>query len=295
MKEKHFGPVWFIPGENGGKYPFCHSIYVEGDGVLIDPSSNRQRLAQLKIEPVVKEVWLSHWHEDHFMHLDLFDDRPFKISQIETPPLADLDTFLDWYGLDVPEYRDQWRQILLEQFRFRPRVPSGVFEGASVLELESVTVDIIPCPGHTPGHQAFFFREPAILFLGDYDLGKFGPWYGDLGSSIDQTISSIQLLRRIPARTWISGHENGLFENDPGEEWDRYLSIIAERERKLLEYLSRPRTLEEIVSQWIVYQKEREPAAFFAFGEKAIMSKHLDQLLRQGMIKKEGDRYLIRG
>ena len=35
---QQFGPVWFIPGENHGKYPFCHSVYVEGAGVLIDPA-----------------------------------------------------------------------------------------------------------------------------------------------------------------------------------------------------------------------------------------------------------------
>ena len=39
IAEKHFGPIWFIPGENKGKYPFCHSIYIEGPGILIDPAS----------------------------------------------------------------------------------------------------------------------------------------------------------------------------------------------------------------------------------------------------------------
>jgi len=44
MEEKHFGPVWFIPGENKGKYPFCHSVYIEGECILIDPASDRNRL-----------------------------------------------------------------------------------------------------------------------------------------------------------------------------------------------------------------------------------------------------------
>jgi hydroxyacylglutathione hydrolase len=293
MKEKHFGPVWFIPGKNRGKYPFCHSIYIEGAGVLIDPASDRDRLVQLKEVPGVKEVWLSHWHEDHFMHLDLFEDRPLGISKIETPPLSDLDTFLDWYGLDIPDHRAQWRQLLVDQFHFRPRVPSRLFEGNEVLTLDSVTIEVIHCPGHTPGHLAFFFREPAVLFLGDYDLGKFGPWYGDQGSSIEETIASVQRLRRIPARTWITGHETGLFEHDPSDAWDRYLEIIAEREGKLLDFLNRPRTMPEIISQWIVYQKKREPAAFFEFGEKAIMGKHLERLLNKGELRKEGDYYVM--
>ena len=76
MKEMRFGPVRFIPGENKGRYPFCHSVYIEEEGILIDPSSDRKRLERLRAEEGVKAVWLSHWHEDHFMHLDLFDDLP---------------------------------------------------------------------------------------------------------------------------------------------------------------------------------------------------------------------------
>jgi glyoxylase-like metal-dependent hydrolase (beta-lactamase superfamily II) len=85
-EERHFGPVWFIPGENRGRYPFCHSIYIEGARVLIDPASDRERLVQLRENPGVETVWLSHWHEDHFMHLDLFDGLPSPyVSQRRMP------------------------------------------------------------------------------------------------------------------------------------------------------------------------------------------------------------------
>ncbi len=132
MVEKHFGPVWFIPGENRGKYPYCHSVYVEGAGVLIDPASDRDRLIQLKENPGVKEIWLSHWHEDHMMHLDLFEDLPLVVPQIEAPPLSDMEIFMDWYGLDNPAYRAQWRPLLINQFHYRPRTPSRVFEGNEI-------------------------------------------------------------------------------------------------------------------------------------------------------------------
>ena len=93
MQETHFGPIWFIPGENDGKYPFCHSLYIESAGILIDPASDRKRLKELKKDPGVKEVWLSHWHEDHFMHLDLFDDLPLRIMKEDAAPLTDLELF----------------------------------------------------------------------------------------------------------------------------------------------------------------------------------------------------------
>jgi len=261
---------------------------------LIDPASDRERLSQLRQGPGVKEVWLSHWHEDHLMHLDLFDDLPLVVPDIETAPLASSETFMDWYGMDNPEYRETWRQLLIDQFHFHPRLATRTFQGGEVMAFSSVTIEVISTPGHTPGHLAFFFKEPAVLFLGDYDLGKFGPWYGDRDSSIEDTITSVNKLRQIPARIWITGHEIGLFETDPGEDWERYLNIIEEREQKLLAYLVQPRTLDEIVSQWIIYQKPREPAAFFEFGERALIGKHLERLLAKGRIQQARDRYVIR-
>ena len=74
--EVQIGPITFIPGENSGKYPYCHSLYIDAEKkVLIDPASDRKRLMELRDAPGVDAVWLTHYHEDHFMHLDLFDDR----------------------------------------------------------------------------------------------------------------------------------------------------------------------------------------------------------------------------
>ena len=291
MEEKHFGPVWFIPGENNGKYPYCHSIYIEGAGVLIDPSSDRKRLFQLRDNPGVKSVWLSHWHEDHFIHLDLFDDLPLCISEPDAPPLSDLELFLDSYGMDDQDDRRYWRSLLKQDFHFRPRQPDKFLEDESIIGLGPVSVKVIATPGHTPGHLSFFFREPELLFLGDYDLTRFGPWYGDVNSSIEGTISSVKLLRKIPAKTWLTSHETGGFEEAPGEIWDQYLNVIAERENKLLDLLDGPQSLEDIIDAWIIYGKPREPKPFFEFGERVHMKKHIEKLMNQGIVAMEKGKY----
>ena len=89
----------------------------------------------------------------------------------------------------------------------RPVISSAAKRSVSVRS----SVDVIATPGHTPGHLAFFFREASLLFAGDYDLTRFGPWYGDLFSSIEQTRASIDLLQKIPAGVVMTGHETGLF------------------------------------------------------------------------------------
>lgn len=294
MEEKKFGPVRFVPGINQGRYPVCHSVYVEGAGVLIDPASDRERLKRLRDEEGVKAVWLSHWHEDHIAHLDLFEDVPLLMAAADAPPLADLETFMDWYDMDHDQYRETWREIMLNNFHYRPRRPTGFLEGGQVVDLGQVTVEVLAAPGHTPGSLTFWFREPKVLFLVDYDLTSFGPWYGDRYSSIDQTIETVQRLRRVPAKVWLTGHETGVFEQDPGELWDQYLAVIDTRQTKLENLLAEPRTMDEIVEAWIVYGRPREPEDFFWFAEKAIIGKHLQWLDDRGRLVMDGERYRLK-
>ena len=291
--EKSFGPVRLIPGGNGGKYPHSNSVYVDGAGVLIDAGADAEAYRRLRDGPGVREVWLSHWHEDHITYLDQFADLPLVQMEVEAGALASEDAFIDWYGISNPEFRGYWHAKLRESFNFKPRRAARYFKPGEIVDLGSCTVEVIPAPGHTPGHCAFFFREPAVLFMGDYDLTSFGPWYGDRDSSIDLTIASVQALRRIPAKVWLTSHDHGCFESDPGEAFDRYLAVIDQREQKLLDFLTQPRTLEEVGAQCIVYRKPREPRAFFEWGEQAIMGKHLQRLVAQGRARLEDGRYTL--
>ncbi len=290
MEEKNFGPIRFLPGLNRGKYPYCHSIYIEGAKILIDPASNRARLKRLRGEEGVEQVWLSHWHEDHFMDLDLFDDLPLGVHPLDAPPLADVENFLDAYNVRSPDFRKTWRALVVDMFHYRPRTPKITLTAGRRI-VNGVTIDILHAPGHTPGHLAFFFPDSGVLFLGDYDLTAFGPWYGDRDSSIADTIQSVQALERVPARTWLTCHETGVFEHPPGQLWSDYRAVIDRRESRLLDYLAAPRSKEEIIDAWIVYRKQREPVDFFRFTEWAIVKKHLDGLMEAGQAVFEGNRY----
>jgi glyoxylase-like metal-dependent hydrolase (beta-lactamase superfamily II) len=153
-------------------------------------------------------------------------------------------------------------------------------------------VEIIGAPGHTPGHLAFLFREQGILFLGDYDMTSFGPWYGDLYSSIEDTIDSLGRLRATPADKWFTGHDTGFFTDNEERLWRQYENVIYQREEKLLSFLATPRSITEIVQSWLIYGKPREPLAFFEFGERALTAKHVDWLLRKGLIEVVDGKYV---
>ncbi len=285
MSDHQFGKVRFICGKNGGKYPYNHSLYFQGEKIraVLDPASSRQKMLGLKDEGV-DEVWLSHWHEDHIHYMNLFDQSAVRISGRDFPPLTDLDTFLDWYGIEDPAGRDYWKKEMIETFDFRPRQTAHFFRDDEVIDLGGLTVQVIPTPGHTPGHLSFFVPEEGLLFVGDYDLTSFGPWYGDVASSIEETIASIQKLKAIPARRWVAAHNEGLFETPPGALWDAYENVIYDRQDKLMKTLDRPKTIEEICAAWIIYGRPREPKQFFEFNEKVMIGKHLEYSLRRGDI-----------
>ena len=291
LEKRKFGPLKVIPGKNQGRYPYCHSIYIEEAGVLIDPGSDRERLQEIKRGNGFQMTWLSHWHEDHFMHLDLLEDLPLWMSEQDAPPLSDVEIFLDWYGVKNEKDRAFWRDELKEKFHYRPRIPERFLRDSEIIDLGNVTVEVIRTPGHSPGHLAFFFREPQVLFLGDYDLTPFGPWYGDRYSSIEQTIDSIKILKKIPARVWLTCHETAIFDKVPASLFDDYLGVIQSRENKLLDFLSHPRSMAEIVGAWIIYGRKREPEELYAFGERTNMQKHLEKLLAQDAIAFDGGKY----
>jgi len=292
----HFGPVTFITGNKGGRYPFCHSIYVKEAGVIIDPASDYVELEKIRRAGGARSVWLSHWHEDHIMFLNLFEELPIWMHEADKPPIENMEMFIDWYMPPEERHeamRQEWRTMLVDMFNYRERKVSRFLKDGETIDLGSVTVDVLHCPGHTRGSLAFFFREPEVLFLGDTDLTPFGPWYGDMVSDIDMIIATVERLRRIPAKTWLTSHEQGIFKSDPGPLWDTYLQVIQDREDKLLSFLTEPRTLREIADRWIVYGKPKKPIPMFHLIEEISMKKHLERLVAKRFVEQSGDRYRL--
>jgi glyoxylase-like metal-dependent hydrolase (beta-lactamase superfamily II) len=292
MEETQFGRIVFIPGQNDAKYPFCNSLYLRGDRrIVIDPGSDHGRLSSLMDDPGVDAVWLSHYHEDHFIFLNLFSDRELWMAEADAPAFDSMDHILDLYGIDDTGERREWTSFMVEHFNYTPREVNRTFRPDETIDLGGLTVVTVPAPGHTAGNTAFYFPDDGLLFIGDYDLLPFGPWYGDRDSDIDQLIASADRLREIPARVWVTSHSAGYFTDDPGDLWDRFLAVIDRREQALFDYLDSPRTIGEIVDARIVYKKVKEPKLFYDFGEQAIMSKHLERLMGRGDVVCEEGRY----
>src|SRR5574340_163935 len=79
-----FGPIKFIPGKKGGRYPYCHSLVVDGDETwVVDPASDKDYLRRLARTRRVTRVFISHFHEDHQKYNYLFPQARFYVPAAE--------------------------------------------------------------------------------------------------------------------------------------------------------------------------------------------------------------------
>jgi glyoxylase-like metal-dependent hydrolase (beta-lactamase superfamily II) len=292
MDIRRFGSIIFIPGSAGARYPHCNSLFIDDEvRAVIDPGSDEACLRDLASGRRVDVLLDTHYHEDHTAFNHLFPDAALWVHEAEAPCHRSYRTFLEYYGLAETPYRKEWDEFLIGKFHWRERAPARALKDGDILEFGRTRAVVIHTPGHTVGHICLHFPDEGILFLADYDLTPFGPWYGDFCSDIDQTIESMNRLLAIPARLWITGHQLGIVEEGFEGLAEAYLDAIDRREAKLLDALDTPLSLDEIVEKWIIYGRQRNPRYFFELGEREMMRKHMVRLVASGRVTKTNGRY----
>ncbi|MHC1626263.1 MAG: MBL fold metallo-hydrolase, partial [Methanoculleaceae archaeon] len=163
-----------------------------------------------------------------------------------------------------------------------------------ILTFGETRARVLHTPGHSPGHLSFHFPEERVLYLADLDLVKFGPSYADRGSSIDDTIASLERVATIDVDIYLVAHgRKGVFDGDPAP-IQRYLDVIYSREERLLTLLaSGPKNLDEVTAEGIIYggRSLAEGAWELDLSERMMMDKHLQRLEDLGTVRQEDGFY----
>ena len=287
------GPVKFI---RGSRYPFCNTVLVDDRArAVIDASSDRDKLQAFKDRGTVDFLITSHAHEDHLVFNYLFPESRFCAHPFDALFFEDVEALIDCYGDMTEDDKERWRNFLTEDCHYQPRKVDLFLRDGMVMDLGTVTMEIIHTPGHTRGHCSFYFSPGKIMFTADLDLSKAGPYYADRGSDIDETIRSLERLKAFEVETYLTSHGKGIFDGDPAH-LDRYLQIILSREEKLLDLLRKgPRTLGQVTEEGIIYGKRSIAAGPWdlTLSERVMMAKHLDRLIRMDRVRKEGDSFIL--
>lgn len=282
-RDRTLGAVTILAGARGGRYPHGNSLLVAGaeETLLVDPSLS---LIERDSLPLTDRVLNSHCHEDHVAGNHLYPKVPWLLHEADLPGMRSLDDMMAIYGMS-PRIAAAFREILVDDFHYVPRPDATPFRDGDVFDLGGTRVRAIHAPGHTRGHCVLHVEPEDVVYLGDIDLSSFGPYYGDAWSSLEDFERTLADVRRIDARWYATFHHVGVVEGRDAflERLDRFAAVIGTRERRLLEFLAEPRTLDEIVAHRFVY-RPGDAVPFADDVERRSMTQHLERLVAGGRV-----------
>lgn len=291
------GPVTVWPGEAAGKYPDGNQVIVHGgDSIAVfDTPLVSNALPPASGFSSADLVILGHVHEDHMAGLHRLQHAPVTVHHADLAALQSWDGLGEHYGYGTP-ILDQLHDKLQREFHYAPRPDATGFDDGASWDLGAgVKVHAVHMPGHTAGHSVLFVEPGAVAFIGDIDLSSFGPYYGDATSSLADFRRTLKRVADLPARHWITSHHKGVISSR-----EQFLSLLSAfaaridaRETRLLQLLAeRPKTLEELTAERIVYRPEADQL-WVVEAERMSIMRHLDELLTKAAVVRHADRYAL--
>jgi hydroxyacylglutathione hydrolase len=146
---------------------------------LIDPGGEPQRLLRAVEEAgvSVQMVLLTHGHLDHVSAASEI------AAQLKVPILGPHQADAFWLEL-LPQQTAQFGFPHAAAF-----TPTRWLHDGEQIALGDLTLEVIHCPGHTPGHVVFFCRSAQHIFVGDVlfhrSIGRTDFPQGDYDTLID--------------------------------------------------------------------------------------------------------------
>ncbi|MGE5544911.1 MAG: MBL fold metallo-hydrolase [Bacillota bacterium] len=300
----HYGKIMVVPGENGSRFPFNSSILIVDEVcTIVDPGAGKKTILDLKSRFNIELVLNTHYHFDHIAYNYMFPEARLLINEIDSPCFVDKKELARRLGM-VDCFGEEWTDGWLERIKEpntaqSPYSPQnrhewwlstarldGTYQWGDTFDFGTTKMTVVGAPGHTGGFSCFYFPEQGLVYTGDIDLTAFGPWYAGRDSDIDAFINSARNLGELDADAFVTGHELGtLTKKEFKQKLELYLGIIDHRDELILSALSIPHTLHELTELGMFYGRRFLVDDWIMAWEQMQVRKHLERLLRQGMIK----------
>jgi glyoxylase-like metal-dependent hydrolase (beta-lactamase superfamily II) len=169
-----------------------------GRAAIVDPGGDVERIleAVAKMDATVEKVILTHAHMDHCAAADVL--RKQLDIPIEGPQKGD-----DFWLEKLPEWCQMSGFPHADAF-----VPDRWLEDGDTVSVGEQTLQVLHCPGHTPGHVVFVYQAQKVAWVGDVLFqGSIGRTDFPKGNH-DELIASIRekLFPLGDDITFIPGH-----------------------------------------------------------------------------------------
>lgn len=293
-----------IRPEGKAMFPYCNSIYIDDETkTLIDAGSGGNAYAQIPKEEIGL-ILLSHSHFDHTHGLGYFPQARIMAGTEEQYAFQDENKFYITAGFQ------RWEELMGSQKEtrmstdislpddvlvkpgFRKIELSGVFKEGDEIIVGSTRIMALHTPGHSVGHYGFFFPDNKILFSGDLDISPRGPWYGGYDSNFGDVIASVEKLIALKPEVLVTSHRR-IFKDDIEKLLREYLQIALDRDEKIMAYLDKPHSLDEIAEQELgFYELGKTPHNIF--WSKVMILKHLEFHIQAGEVEDLGNYRFVR-
>ncbi len=291
MEHLGFGPVRIYLGDKSGKYPDGNQVIVQGRDTRVafdTPLVSRHIGDDLD---QVDLLILGHVHEDHAVSQGRLTGARVQVHQADLAAAQSWDGLARHYGYPAPVLATV-RAMIERDFSWAPRPDATGYADGALWELGGgVRVRAYHLPGHTAGHCALVEESTGVAFIGDIDLTGFGPYYGDASSSLAQFQRSLERVKDIDARVWVTSHHRGVITERAAflQAVGRFAHKIDERNDKLLGYLHEgPHTLEQLVARRLLYPVGFE-LPYVESAERRSIALHLAQLQQAGAVCAEAE------
>ncbi|MFC1580688.1 MBL fold metallo-hydrolase [Thermodesulfobacteriota bacterium] len=281
MFEKVEKNIYLVRGENNGRFPNAHSLLVTGEKTaLIDTGCGTGVLETVKKKYPPDMVIYSHTHPDHCSGSAFFAPKVLwgpEQSRLTTGDLERLSVrFIE------SDLRNDWIAYFADSAGFKDFSTGNYYDDGHHFHCGETLVEAVHAPGHTDDHYCFYLPHEKIMVTTDIDFTAFGPWYGNPESDLDTFIRSIQRVGHYDINTVVSSHV-GVIREGIQEAFNGFLEIIEQREKRILDFLDRPRSLEDFVQAALIYRAYKgRRADILRCWEKEMVSKHLERLQSRG-------------
>jgi glyoxylase-like metal-dependent hydrolase (beta-lactamase superfamily II) len=178
----------------------------------------------------INQIVITHVHPDHyglagklkklfgatlaFHHLekDFIETRYVNMEEL----LQKLGNWLHHNGVP-PDRITELQQASLPMRKFvTPAMPDTTIYGSETITIGDFSFEVMPTPGHAPGHICLYEPKKKILFSGDHILPTITPHVGihpQSGSNpLDDYLDSLNGLKKLEVDLVLPGHEQPFTE-----------------------------------------------------------------------------------